>query len=94
VQGGAIENNQAEGRTAGGELLEGFGGGIANSGSSASASPRPLPSTEWIGQSISRRYIPKKFTGGAAYVQDVRLPNMVFGSTGSRGASSSPRAGP
>ena len=26
-----------------------------------------------------RRDIPKKMTGGAAYVQDVRLPGMVFG---------------
>src|SRR5258708_21159012 len=28
---------------------------------------------------MPRRDIPKKFAGGAAYVQDVRLPGMVFG---------------
>ncbi|HUQ76160.1 MAG TPA: molybdopterin cofactor-binding domain-containing protein [Burkholderiales bacterium] len=34
---------------------------------------------QWVGKSIPRRDIPKKFTGGAAYVQDIRLPGMVFG---------------
>jgi CO/xanthine dehydrogenase Mo-binding subunit len=33
----------------------------------------------WVGRSVARRDIPPKFTGGAAYVQDVRLPGMVFG---------------
>jgi nicotinate dehydrogenase subunit B len=33
----------------------------------------------WVGKSVARRDIPVKFTGGAAYVQDVRLPGMVFG---------------
>src|SRR5206468_12537680 len=33
----------------------------------------------WVGKSVRRRDIPKKFTGGAVYVQDVRLPGMVFG---------------
>ena len=47
----------------------------------ATAKVKPkLPSEHrWVGKSIARRDIPKKFTGGAAYVQDVRLPNMVFG---------------
>jgi nicotinate dehydrogenase subunit B len=47
----------------------------------ATAKVKPKPPTEhrWVGKSIARRDIPKKFTGGAAYVQDVRLPNMVFG---------------
>jgi len=47
----------------------------------ATAKVRPKPPAEhrWVGKSIARRDIPKKFTGGAAYVQDVRLPNMVFG---------------
>jgi CO/xanthine dehydrogenase Mo-binding subunit len=32
-----------------------------------------------VGKNVRRRDIPKKMTGGAAYVQDVRLPGMVFG---------------
>ncbi len=43
------------------------------------AKPKPAADHKWIGKSIPRRDIPKKFTGGAAYVQDVRLPGMVFG---------------
>ena len=43
------------------------------------AKPKPPADHKWIGRSIPRRDIPKKFTGGAAYVQDVRLPGMVFG---------------
>jgi nicotinate dehydrogenase subunit B len=47
----------------------------------ATAGVRPKPASEhrWVGQNIVRRDIPKKFTGGAAYVQDVRLPGMLFG---------------
>ena len=45
----------------------------------AKVKPKPPAEHKWIGKSIARRDIPKKFTGGAAYVQDVRLPNMVFG---------------
>src|SRR5216117_632101 len=45
----------------------------------AQAKPKPPAEHKWVGKSIARRDIPKKFTGGAAYVQDVRLPNMVFG---------------
>jgi CO/xanthine dehydrogenase Mo-binding subunit len=43
------------------------------------AKPKPSAEHKWVGKSIPRRDIPKKFTGGAAYVQDVRLPRMVFG---------------
>ena len=32
-----------------------------------------------VGQSMKRRDIPGKVTGGEAYVQDMRLPGMVFG---------------
>jgi nicotinate dehydrogenase subunit B len=46
---------------------------------SAKATPKPAKDHRWVGKSIARRDIPKKFTGGAAYVQDVRLPGMVFG---------------
>src|SRR5213594_4122490 len=47
----------------------------------ASANVKPKPASEhtWVGKSVGRRDIPKKMTGGAAYVQDVRLPGMVFG---------------
>ena len=45
----------------------------------ASARPKPAAEHKWVGKSIPRHDIPKKFTGGATYVQDVRLPGMVFG---------------
>jgi CO/xanthine dehydrogenase Mo-binding subunit len=45
----------------------------------AKAKPKPASEHQWVGKSIARRDIPKKFTGGAAYVQDVRLSGMVFG---------------
>jgi len=45
----------------------------------AKAKPKSPSEHKWVGKSIQRRDIPKKFTGGAAYVQDVRLPGMVFG---------------
>ena len=41
--------------------------------------PKPPAEHRWVGKSIARRDIPMKFTGGAAYVQDLRLPGMVFG---------------
>jgi nicotinate dehydrogenase subunit B len=55
--------------------------GDANLKREATAKVKPKAPAEykWIGQSISRRDIPKKFTGGVAYVQDVRLPGMLFG---------------
>jgi nicotinate dehydrogenase subunit B len=55
--------------------------GEANFKKEATAQAKPKPPSEhkWIGKSVPRRDIPKKFTGGAAYVQDVRLPGMVFG---------------
>src|SRR5713101_3138957 len=45
----------------------------------ASVKPKPASEHKWVGKSMLRRDIPKKMTGGAAYVQDVRLPGMVFG---------------
>src|SRR6185436_16984688 len=45
----------------------------------ATAKPKPPSEHKWVGKSISRRDIPKKFTGGAAYVQDIRLPGMLYG---------------
>jgi nicotinate dehydrogenase subunit B len=46
---------------------------------SAKIKPKPVSEHKWVGKSVLRRDIPKKMTGGAAYVQDVRLPGMVFG---------------
>ncbi|MGE5048712.1 MAG: molybdopterin cofactor-binding domain-containing protein, partial [Deltaproteobacteria bacterium] len=47
----------------------------------ATARARPKPASEhrFIGKSVPRRDIPAKVTGGAAYVQDLRLPGMLFG---------------
>jgi CO/xanthine dehydrogenase Mo-binding subunit len=46
---------------------------------SAKFKPKAASEHKWVGKSVLRRDIPKKMTGGAAYVQDVRLPGMVFG---------------
>lgn len=40
---------------------------------------KPTSQHRLIGQSLKRRDIPAKVTGGEAYVQDMRLPHMVFG---------------
>jgi nicotinate dehydrogenase subunit B len=45
----------------------------------AKAKPRPTSAHRLVGKSIPRRDIPAKVTGGAAYVQDMRLPGMLFG---------------
>jgi nicotinate dehydrogenase subunit B len=45
----------------------------------AKAKPKPSSAHRVIGKSVPRRDIPAKVTGGAAYVQDLRLPGMVFG---------------
>jgi CO/xanthine dehydrogenase Mo-binding subunit len=41
--------------------------------------PKPPATHKIVGQSIPRFDIPKKVTGGVAYVQDLRLPGMVHG---------------
>jgi nicotinate dehydrogenase subunit B len=46
---------------------------------SAQAKPKPPAQHKVVGKSIPRRDIPSKVTGGQSYVQDVRLPGMVFG---------------
>ncbi|HEX9397482.1 MAG TPA: molybdopterin cofactor-binding domain-containing protein [Burkholderiales bacterium] len=46
---------------------------------SGTAKPKSAADYKWVGKSIPRHDIPKKFTGGAAYVQDIRLPRMLFG---------------
>jgi nicotinate dehydrogenase subunit B len=50
----------------------------------ATAQTRPKAAGErtLIGQSLARRDLPPKFTGGAAYLQDLRLPGMVHARVG------------
>ena len=50
-----------------------------NREASAKTAPKPPASHKIVGKSIPRFDIPKKVTGGAAYVQDIRLPGMVHG---------------
>ena len=45
----------------------------------AKAAPKPASEHRIVGQSIPRLDIPAKITGGAAYVQDLRMDGMVFG---------------
>jgi len=45
----------------------------------AKAKPKPAARRTLIGKSVPRRDIPKKVRGEPAYVQDMRLPAMVFG---------------
>jgi CO/xanthine dehydrogenase Mo-binding subunit len=45
----------------------------------AQAKPKPPSQHKTIGKSVQRRDIPSKVTGGQSYVQDMRLPGMVFG---------------
>jgi nicotinate dehydrogenase subunit B len=44
--------------------------------------PKAAGEHRLIGQSLARRDIPSKFTGGAAYLQDLRLPGMVHARIG------------
>ncbi len=41
--------------------------------------PKNPSEYKWVGKSIARHDIPKKFTGGAAFIQDIRLPGMLHG---------------
>jgi len=45
----------------------------------AKIAPKPPAEHKIVGQPIPRRDIPAKVTGGAAYVQDLRLPGMLHG---------------
>jgi nicotinate dehydrogenase subunit B len=45
----------------------------------AKVKPKPASAHHLIGKSVPRRDIPAKVTGGAAYVQDMRLLGMLFG---------------
>jgi len=44
----------------------------------AAAEPKSPADYRYVGDSRHRRDIPPKFTGGQAYVQDLRLPGMVY----------------
>jgi len=46
---------------------------------SAQVAPKPPARHTIVGRAVPRRDIPAKVTGGAAYVQDIRLPGMVHG---------------
>jgi nicotinate dehydrogenase subunit B len=50
----------------------------------ATALPKPKAAADYtlIGRSLARRDLPPKFTGGAAYLQDLRLPGMVHARVG------------
>ena len=45
----------------------------------ATIAPKLIAAHKIVGKSIQRFDIPKKVTGGIAYVQDIRLPGMVHG---------------
>ncbi len=45
----------------------------------AKAKPKVSSRRTYVGKSVPRRDIPAKVTGGAAFVQDMRLPEMLFG---------------
>ena len=50
-----------------------------NREATAKVAPKPTASHKIVGKSIARLDIPAKVTGGAAFVQDIRLPGMVHG---------------
>jgi CO/xanthine dehydrogenase Mo-binding subunit len=67
----------ADGRKAGyGELA---GAVDLHREATAKVAPKPPAEHKIVGKSIARSDIPRKVTGGAAYVQDIRLPGMVHG---------------
>ena len=45
----------------------------------AQAKPKPASQHKMIGKNVQRRDLPSKVTGGPSYVQDMRLPGMLFG---------------
>jgi nicotinate dehydrogenase subunit B len=53
--------------------------GLLNRRATARVAPKPAAGHIIVGRSEPRLDIPAKVTGGASYVQDLRLPDMVFG---------------
>src|SRR5262249_54960545 len=45
----------------------------------AQAKPKPPAQHKTVGKAVERLDIPAKVTGGAAFVQDLRLPGMLHG---------------
>jgi nicotinate dehydrogenase subunit B len=67
----------SDGRKVGyGELVAGLD---LSREATAKTPPKPAASHKIVGKSIARFDIPAKVTGGAAYVQDLRLPGMLHG---------------
>jgi nicotinate dehydrogenase subunit B len=50
-----------------------------NREATAKTAPKPPASHKIVGKSVARFDIPAKVTGGAAFVQDLRLPGMLHG---------------
>ncbi len=55
------------------------GDGMLHREASAKVAPKDPGQYRLVGTPVPRRDIPAKVTGGAAYVQDMRLPGMLFG---------------
>jgi nicotinate dehydrogenase subunit B len=55
------------------------GDGMLHREASAKVAPKTPAQYRLVGTPVPRRDIPAKVTGGAAYVQDMRLPGMLFG---------------
>ena len=53
--------------------------GLFHREATAKVAPKSPAGHKIVGTSVPRRDIPAKVTGGASYVQDLRLPGMVFG---------------
>ncbi len=53
--------------------------GLLRREATASARPKPASEHRIVGQPVQRLDIPAKVTGGQIYVQDMRLPGMLFG---------------
>ena len=53
--------------------------GLFKREATAKVKPKPVSAHKLIGKSMPRRDIPPKVTGGVAYVQDIRLPGMLYG---------------
>ena len=75
VEDGAI-SNPAGARATYWELAN---DGMLKREAAGSGRPKEPARHKVIGRDIKRRDIPAKVTGGAAYVQDMRLPGTVFG---------------
>ena len=53
--------------------------GLFHREASGTVAPKPVAGHRIVGRSVPRLDIPAKVTGGAIYVQDMRLPGMLFG---------------